>query len=214
MKKVLVLFAFAFVGTTAVLLLTTTREHLPAAPLQRTANTQAHRVVQSARQQAEYTFFYDPTYVVLRYPNGDVPRNRGVCTDVVIRAFRAAGVDLQQDVHEDMVQHFAAYPKQWGLSRPDANIDHRRVPNLMTFFERRNTSLATTTQAQDYLPGDVVAWRLENGRLHIGMVTDSIAKGNKEYLVAHNIGSGVQVEDVLFRWTIIGHYRYFRDAVQ
>lgn len=214
MKKLLFIFALALVAATAVLLLTTTREYLPAVQLQRTTNTQAQRVVQSARQQADYTLFYDPAYVVIDYPGGDVPRNRGVCTDVVIRAFRAAGVDLQRNVHEDMAQHFTAYPKKWGLSRPDANIDHRRVPNLMTFFERHNADLAITEQAQSYIPGDVVAWRLGNGRLHIGIVTDSIPSNRQTYLVAHNIGSGVQVEDVLFRWAIIGHYRYFRGTAQ
>lgn len=185
-----------------------------AVQLPNTTNTQALRVVQSARQQTEYTHHYDPAYVVLDYPNGDVPRDRGVCTDVVIRAFRAAGVDLQKEIHEDMATHFAVYPKQWGLSRPDPNIDHRRVPNMMTFFTRHKAELPSTTAPKSYLPGDVVVWRLDNGRLHVGVVTTTIANNKREYLVAHNIGSGVHEEDVLFRWTIIGHYRYFRDSTQ
>ncbi len=137
----------------------------------------------------------------LSYPGGDVPAGTGVCTDVVIRAFRKAGVDLQKAVHEDMAKNFAAYPKKWGRREPDSNIDHRRVPNLMTFFARRGATRPITKDAKDYAPGDLVAWDLGGGVTHIGVV----AGGGQ---IIHNIGRGPQNEDVLFDWTIIGHYRY------
>lgn len=166
------------------------------------------RAIESALEQTKYTFYYDNSYSSIPYPNGDVPKDRGVCSDVIVRSFRNAGVDLQQQVHEDMAHNFSAYPKIWGLKKTDANIDHRRVANLMTFFTRRNKMLPITKNAQDYLPGDVVAWRLDNGLYHIGMVIDRTAADNR-YAVVHNIGSGAKVEDVLFAWRIIGHYRFF-----
>jgi len=150
----------------------------------------------AAKQQVGVTRVYDPSYVRLRYPGGDVPADRGVCSDVVVRAFRTIGVDLQREVHEDMQRNFAAYPRMWGLSSPDANIDHRRVPNLMTFFKRRQKAVTG-----DFLPGDVVAWRLPGGLYHIGIVT-------VRPLVIHNIGQGAQEEDILFAYDIIGHYRW------
>ena len=153
---------------------------------------------------------YDPAYVDLKYPGGDVPTDRGVCTDVVIRAFRATGVDLQQLVHEDMKAHFAAYPHQWGLSRTDTNIDHRRVPNLMTFFARRHQSLPVPASAADYQPGDVVTWMLPGNLPHIGLVVNETAPGDPtRHLVVHNIGAGAQMEDVLFGFKQTGHYRPF-----
>jgi uncharacterized protein YijF (DUF1287 family) len=162
------------------------------------------RIAGAAAAQVGVTVAYDPAYVQLRYPGGDVPRDRGVCSDVVVRAFRAAGVvDLQAAVHDDMRAHFASYPKMWGLRAPDANIDHRRVPNLMTFFTRRGKSLALDAA---YEPGDVVAWRLPNGLYHVGVV--SAGRGARDYLVVHNIGDGAKNEDVLRAWTIIGHYRW------
>lgn len=214
MKKLVLIVPILCAIVFATVAVQIPRNSLPAAPLQHTNNPQALRVVQSAQEQLQYTRYYDPAYVVLAYPNGDVPRDRGVCTDVVIRAFRAAGVDLQKEIHEDMTRDFAVYPNMWGLSRPDPNIDHRRVPNMMTFLDRRNASLTISAEAQNYLPGDVVAWRLDNGRLHVGIVTTTIAENQQAYLVAHNVGSGVQEQDVLFRWTLIGHYRYFRDSTQ
>lgn len=166
-------------------------------------------VVEAARSQVSVTTVYDPAYVRLSYPGGDVPRERGVCTDVIIRAFRAAGVDLQQTVHEDMRRNFRAYPKRWGLSRPDTNIDHRRVPNLMVYFERRGHAVPIATDAAAYLPGDVVTWDLGGGVPHIGLVAESFDPVSGQRLIVHNIGRGAQIEDVLFSWTITGHYRCF-----
>jgi uncharacterized protein YijF (DUF1287 family) len=166
-------------------------------------------VIAAATAQVGTTVFYDPAYERLAYPGGDVPMERGVCTDVVVRALRAANVDLQQLVHVDMKAAFSAYPRQWGLSRPDPNIDHRRVPNLMTFFERKGKALALSQNPAAYLPGDVVAWRLPRGRLHVGVVSDQKAPDADRYLLVHNIGAGAQAEDILFAFEIIGHYRYF-----
>lgn len=168
------------------------------------------QMLANAMEQTKITKQYDPNYTVLAYPNGDVPLEKGVCTDVVIRAMRAAKVDLQKEVHEDMRANFAVYPKKWGLKRADSNIDHRRVPNLHTFFTRRNKSLAITDQAANYKPGDVVAWDLNGkGLTHIGVVSNLWNDATKRYLIIHNIGRGAQTEDVLFDWKIIGHYRYF-----
>lgn len=167
------------------------------------------QVIEASIEQTGYTFRYDPSYAKIDYPNGDVPPDRGVCSDVVIRAFRKVGVDLQKEIHLDMKRNFAAYPKKWGLTRPDTNIDHRRVPNLMTYFSRRNKSLPISSIAKDYLPGDVVAWDLGGGVTHIGIVTDRKIGQSKNFQIVHNIGAGAKLEDVLFAWRIIGHYRYF-----
>ena len=168
------------------------------------------KLLESAVEQTTLTKGYDPAYVVIPYPNGDVPVEKGVCTDVVIRAFRKAGVDLQQAVHEDMQPNFAAYPKKWNLKSPDTNIDHRRVPNLQTFFTRRGKSLAITDKAEDYQPGDVVAWDLDGkGMTHIGLVSNFYNEATKRRLIIHNIGDGARAEDRIFEWKIIGHYRYF-----
>lgn len=161
----------------------------------------------AARAQIGVTVGYDPAYRQLAYPGGDVDQSTGVCTDVVIRAFRALGDDLQVRVHEDMRQHFDAYPKLWGLRSTDRNIDHRRVPNLQTFFTRHGHKLAITDRAEDYRPGDIVTWRLSNGLPHIGLVSD---RRNHEGvpLILHNIGAGAQEQDLLFAFEITGHYRY------
>jgi uncharacterized protein YijF (DUF1287 family) len=178
--------------------------------LEEIASVEIRRVLESAERQTEITRTYDPAYSRLAYPNGDVPPEKGVCTDVVIRAFRAAGVDLQKEVHEDMQANFAVYPQKWNLPRPDANIDHRRVPNLQTFFSRRGKALPPTIDAKDYLPGDVVAWDLDGkGMTHIGVVSNFFNQATGKYSIIHNIGSGVRREDRLFDWKIIGHYRYF-----
>lgn len=164
------------------------------------------RIMQGARAQIGVTTSYDPSYVKLAYPGGDVPLRTGVCTDVVVRAVRAAGLDLQKEVHEDMTENFSAYPRTWGLKRPDKNIDHRRVPNLMRYFERKHLSLPSTdTTPAAYQPGDIVAWRLDSGPLHIGVVSDK--RSGSVPLVIHNIGAGAQEENVLFAYKIIGHYR-------
>jgi uncharacterized protein YijF (DUF1287 family) len=152
---------------------------------------------------------YDPSYVQISYPNGDVPANTGVCTDVVIRAYRKFGIDLQKEVHEDMRANFDKYPKNWGLSRPDRNIDHRRVPNLMVFFSRFGTVKKISQNPSDYQPGDIVCWDL-NGRglTHIGIVSRKKSRDGERYLIIHNIGGGQVLEDCLFNWKIIGHYTY------
>jgi len=151
---------------------------------------------------------YDPAYVRIPYPNGDVAPDRGVCTDVVIRAYRILGIDLQKEVHEDMKNNFSKYPANWGLKNPDKNIDHRRVPNLMTFFSRFGTVKIITDNPGDYLPGDIVCWNLGGGVTHIGIVVDKKSGNGKQYKIVHNIGSGQVLEDCLFDYKIIGHYRY------
>jgi uncharacterized protein len=165
------------------------------------------RLLQAAMEQTKVTHSYDPAYVAIAYPGGDVPRESGVCTDVVIRAFRAVGVDLQQDVHEDMKHNFAAYPQYWGLSGTDTNIDHRRVPNLMKYFERQGKAITITQRKEDYLPGDVVTWNLGEGQEHIGIVTQLKSARTGQFLMVHNIGAGAKLEDVLLNWPIMGHYR-------
>ena len=154
---------------------------------------------------------YDPAYVRIPYPGGDVPADTGVCTDEVIRAYRALGIDLQKEVHEDMVQNFSAYPRKWRwlTTHTDTNIDHRRVPNLMVFFGRKGKALAITQRLEDYTPGDLVTWDLGGGVPHIGIVVDPKSTVSERFLIVHNIGQGPEVEDVLFQWKITGHYRYF-----
>jgi uncharacterized protein YijF (DUF1287 family) len=164
-------------------------------------------LVVAARRQVGVTRLYDPAYVEMAYPGGDVPAERGVCTDVVVRALRSQGVDLQQTIHQDMRGHFAEYPQQWGLHGPNRSIDHRRVPNQMRWFERQGWSQPITANASDYAAGDIAAWKLSgSGLLHIGIVSDRKARDGTP-LVIHNIGNGVQEDDILFRHTVIGHYR-------
>ncbi len=151
---------------------------------------------------------YDPSYFQLDYPNGDVPKGKGVCTDVVIRAYRKIGIDLQKEVHEDMTSNFSKYPKYWGLSGLDKNIDHRRVPNLMTFFTRHGTTKPITTNAKDYSPGDIICWNLHGSVTHIGIVVKKKSADGQRHLIVHNIGSGQIIEGCLFHFKIIGHYRY------
>lgn len=160
--------------------------------------------VELTKQQVRY----DPAYVKIAYPMGDVPAHTGVCTDVVIRAYRKLNIDLQQLVHEDMKLNFAKYPQNWSLKKPDTNIDHRRVPNLMKFFERKGTKLSITDVAADYKPGDIVCWNLGGGITHIGIVSHKKSTDGKRYLLVHNIGAGQVLEDCLFSWKIIGHFRY------
>lgn len=167
------------------------------------------KVVLAAKQQIGVTKKYDPDYTQIPFPNGDVPMDRGVCTDVVVRAFRAVGVDLQVLVNADMKRAWARYPKLWNLSAPDPNIDHRRVPNLMMFFDLMGKRLRPTKNPIHYPPGDVVVWKLSNGLLHIGLVSDEKAPDGTP-LIIHNIGAGTQQEDILFKDQIIGHYRWWR----
>lgn len=151
---------------------------------------------------------YDPSYFSIPYPNGDIPKGKGVCTDVVIRAVRKMGIDLQKEVHEDMKRNFHLYPKNWGLKRTDKNIDHRRVPNLMTYFERQNMAKKITQNSEDYLPGDIICWMLDGGLTHIGIVINQKSNDGKRPLIVHNIGAGQRIEDCLFSYKIIGHYRF------
>jgi len=151
---------------------------------------------------------YDPSYFSIAYPNGDVPANKGVCTDVIIRAYRKLGIDLQKSVHEDMVKNFKLYPNNWGLKKTDTNIDHRRVPNLQTFFKRHGVSLDPSKAPNDYHPGDIVTWDLGKGITHIGIVINKKSTDNKRHLIVHNIGNGQEVSDCLFSYTVTGHYQY------
>jgi len=195
-----VLLALALVGSSAVL----------AQPIQPSPPARPGlALAQAAERQVGVTLLYDPAYVRLAYPGGDLPLERGVCADVVVRAFRAIGVDLQVALHEDMARSFGAYPRNWGLRRPDRNIDHRRVPNLMTYFRRQGKELPISRSGTDYLPGDIVAWDLGHGVTHIGIVSDEKALLPTRYKVIHNIGRGVEIADMLFEFRIIGHYRYF-----
>lgn len=166
----------------------------------------ASELVKAARSQIGVTLHYDGAYVRLAYPNGDVPAVRGVCTDVVIRALRRQGVDLQQRVHEDMRANFRRYPALWGMRGPDRNIDHRRVPNLETFFRRQGKEVAAA--GATYQPGDIVSWTLENGLTHIGILSDRRSPDGRRLLVIHNIGAGTREEDVLGRWKQRGHFRW------
>lgn len=180
----------------------------PAIHAARPATT-SHGValVAAARKQIGVTVIYDPAYVRLPYPGGDVPASRGVCTDVVIRALRTQRIDLQRRVHEDMRAHFAKYPQKWGLRGPDSNIDHRRVPNLQTWFERQGWSLPVTSRAADYRAGDLVTWMLPGNLPHIGIVSDRRTMLGGAPLIIHNIGRGTREEDILFDHRITGHYR-------
>jgi uncharacterized protein len=166
------------------------------------------RLSAAAEERATHWVIYDAAYERIPYPNGDVSAFRGVCADEVVRAYRLLGIDLQKLVHEDMKRAFHLYPKRWGLKRPDTNIDHRRVPNLATFFARHGASLTPSDDADNYQAGDVVAWALPDGRPHIGLVTERRTADGKRPLVMHNIGAGPQIEDMLFGLTITGHYRY------
>jgi len=168
------------------------------------------KLLDSAREQIKETRGYSQGYVTLAYPGGDVPMSTGACTDVVIRAFRNAGIDLQKEVHEDMLSNFSAYPAKWGRNAPDANIDHRRVPNLQTFFTRRGKSVPISLSPDNYLPGDIVTWDLDGkGMTHIGLVSDVRSARPERYMIIHNIGGGTNLEDRLFTWKITGHFRYF-----
>jgi uncharacterized protein len=169
-----------------------------------------HDLVAAALERPHNQVTYDPGYVAIAYPGGDVPADSGVCSDEIIRIYRAVAIDLQKEVHEDIVRNFSAYPmSRWQQQHPDRNIDHRRVANLIVFFSRKGQELPITLRARDYLPGDLVAWDLGNGAIHIGMVVDQKGPVTSRYMIVHNIGAGPKMEDVLFDWKIIGHYRYF-----
>jgi uncharacterized protein YijF (DUF1287 family) len=200
-----------------------TLQTVPASPVRLTAPQQEflNLLAAAAVERTHHTVRYDPAYVRIPYPGGDVPAATGVCTDEVIRSYRAVGIDLQKEVHQDMAAHFSAYPKKWGnASRlssregTDPNIDHRRVPNLMVFFSRHGQTLPLSADARDYRPGDLVAWNLGGAITHIGIVVDQRSQQSGRFLMVHNIGQGPQMEDVLFNWKIIGHYRYFGSSIR
>lgn len=180
------------------------------AAFQSYGNVTPEKLVAAAVERTKHDVTYDGRYFSIEYPNGDVPANIGVCTDVVVRSYRQLGVDLQQLVHEDMRSHFAAYPSKriWGLQKPDTNIDHRRVPNLQTFFSRFGESIEVTNNKDAYMPGDLVTWMLPGNLPHIGIVTDIKSPETGVRLIAHNIGRGPELEDMLFKYKITGHYRY------
>lgn len=174
------------------------------------ANAFQQSLVAAALERTEHQVTYNGAYYRLDYPNGDVPANIGVCTDVIIRAYRAVGTDLQVKVHEDMTANFSAYPSKriWGLSSTDRNIDHRRVPNLQAFFTRHGNSLPVSQTPSDYHPGDLVTWMLPGNLPHIGIVTDKLSASTAHPKIVHNIGAGPRLEDMLFNYRITGHYRY------
>ena len=176
----------------------------PAAP----TDTVARRLISAALERMDRQVTYDGSYRRIPYPGGDVPDHIGVCTDLIVRSYRAIDIDLQVLVHEDMMEAFEEYPKIWGLEKPDPNIDHRRVANLRTFFSRQGAELTVTDASSDYQPGDLVTWRLPSGSPHIGLVIDRMTEDGGRLLIAHNIGEGPKVEDVLFTFPITGHYRY------
>ena len=176
-------------------------EAAASAPEAAAPPTPSPPLVAAARAQIGQTVSYDRAYTKLAYPMGDVPPHKGVCTDVVIRALRRQGVDLQRLVHEDMRRHFSAYPQKWGLSAPDPNIDHRRVPNLAAYFQRQGYQ----ADGRDFRAGDIVTWNVGRDRPHIGIVSDR--RAGSRPLVIHNIGRGTQEEDILYRYPITGHYR-------
>ena len=170
------------------------------------ASAEALLLAEAAQTQVGVTVAYDGSYVEIDYPGGDVPVETGVCTDVVVRAFRELGTDLQVEVHDDMSDHFDEYPQKWGLPGPDSNIDHRRVPNLQTYFDRQGAAVEITADASDYWPGDIVTWTVY-GRPHIGIVSTVLARSGNRYCIVHNFGRGTRVEDFLFDHKITGHYR-------
>lgn len=171
-------------------------------------NSFAWRLSMAALERTKQNVRYDGKYVSIPYPMGDVPKGIGVCTDVVIRSYRALKIDLQERVHKDMKRHFSVYPKRWGLKRPDTNIDHRRVPNLRVFLKRFGKSLAPSDNPQNYQPGDLVTWYVGNNLPHIGIVTHQTNSEGTRPLIVHNIGRGPEKEDMLFDYKITGHYRY------
>jgi len=167
------------------------------------------RLVKAARERTNHQVTYDGSYIKVVYPGGDVPDNIGVCSDVVIRSYRNVGIDLQKEVHEDMMGNFGLYPKNWGLKRTDTNIDHRRVPNLQVFFQRHGVKLPVSRSPEQYLPGDLVTWTVQRSLPHIGIVSDSKTLFGKRPLIVHNIGRGPVLEDMLFEYPITGHYRFY-----
>ena len=186
----------------------------PASVAQHYEENFKEKLVSAALERTKHRVTYDGSYRKIGFPGGDVPDDRGVCTDVIIRCYRAVGVDLQKEVHKDMTAFFSVYPQQWGLTKPDTNIDHRRVPNLYIFFSRKGVEVAVTDNPDDYQPGDIVFWMLGLNRPHIGIVVDQRSPDGKRPLVVHNTGLGTMIENTLFAYEIYGHFRYPREVWQ
>jgi hypothetical protein len=199
---------FVLCASTLVLCIPSPSQSFPQNESQR--QSFLHKLSDAAIERTTHTVRYVSAYVGIPYPGGDVPADTGVCTDEIIRSYRALGIDLQKEIHEDMKANFGEYPNQprWKQHHTDTNIDHRRVPNLMVFFTRKGENLPITNQSEDYAPGDLVTWDLGGNVPHIGIVVDKKSSSGR-YLVVHNIGQGPRAEDVLFLWKITGHYRYF-----
>lgn len=175
-----------------------------------TAKTFEEKLSAAAISIIDSSIDYDPAYFSIKYPNGDIPENKGVCTDVIIRSYRKLGIDLQKEVHEDMVANFSKYHnlKKWGMTKTDTNIDHRRVPNLEVFFERKGKKLSVTDNPSDYKTGEIVTWMI-NGKLpHIGIITNEKSEDGKRNLIVHNVGGGQNLDDCLFDYKIVGHFKY------
>lgn len=196
-----------FIGVSSIAALAAAFQTFPQSP-----DDFISRLVAAAVERTTHAVRYDGSYCPIPYPNGDVSPETGVCTDEIIRIYRAIGIDLQQLVYEDIKSDFQAYPQLWGLPRPDPNIDHRRVPNLQRFFERHGDRLELSGNSADYRPGEMVTWTLPNNLPHIGMITDLRSHDDERPLIVHNIGRGPKLEDMLFEFEITGHYRYPRDA--
>jgi len=175
------------------------------------AKTFPEKLSEAAISIIDPSIDYDPAYFSIKYPNGDVPKNKGVCTDVIIRAYRKLDIDLQKEVHEDMISHFSEYPnlQKWGMTKTDTNIDHRRVPNLEIFFERNGEELPVTNNPKDYKTGEIVTWMINDKLPHIGIVTNQKSRDGKRNLIVHNVGGGQVLDDCLFDYKIVGHYRYW-----
>jgi uncharacterized protein YijF (DUF1287 family) len=176
-----------------------------------TPKTFAEKLSNAAISIIDPSTDYDPAYFSIKYPNGDIPANKGVCTDVIIRSYRKLGIDLQKEVHEDMIKDFSAYPnlEKWGMTKTDTNIDHRRVPNLEIFFERKGEKLPVTQNPNEYKTGEIVTWLINDKLPHIGIITNKKSTDGKRNLIVHNVGNGQVLEDCLFDYKIVGHYRYW-----
>nr|WP_315157389.1 DUF1287 domain-containing protein [uncultured Flavobacterium sp.] len=188
------------------------KNKIQAVNTEASATTFEEKLSRAAISIIDPTIDYDPSYISIEYPNGDVPKNKGVCTDVVIRAYRKLGIDLQKEVHEDMIANFSKYPnlKKWGMTKTDTNIDHRRVPNLEIFFERKGIKLPVTENPADYKTGEIVTWMINEKLPHIGIITHKKSYDGKRNLIVHNVGNGQDLEDCLFSYKIVGHYKYVK----
>lgn len=177
-----------------------------------TTKTFEEKLSDAAISIIDPTIEYDPAYFSIAYPNGDIPKNKGVCTDVIIRSYRKLGIDLQKEVHEDMIANFSEYPnlEKWGMTKTDPNIDHRRVPNLEVFFERKGQKLLVNQDPSIYKTGEIVTWMINEKLPHIGIVTDKKSRDRKRNLIVHNVGNGQVLEDCLFAYKIVGHYKYVK----